>query len=424
MPNMANNRWDTIIIGGGAAGFFAAIRIKELNPKLSVVILEKTQKVLSKVRISGGGRCNVTHHCLKNSVLLQHYPRGKKLLKQAVNKFSVEDVIEWFLSHNVQLKVEEDGRMFPITNDSETIAGLFEHLARKFEIPIYKGCNVSKIASTKSRYTSNDETRWEVITDTMEFSSNSIVLATGGNVAWSHYQWLNTLPIDFIKPYPSLFTFKIDDRDLQSLSGVSVEAGSVKLIGYENSFEGPILITHWGLSGPAILKSSAWAAQWIFEKNYRFDVLISWVSQEENQFRQYFNNLLETNSKKKITNLPIEIPKRLWDFILYKAGQNAEQSIFELSKNQKNKLVELLVKMPFYVTGKTTFKEEFVTAGGISQNSVQPKSLELKNCPGVFVCGELLDVDGITGGFNFQAAWSSANLVAHSIAYSPVSENL
>lgn len=422
MPDMADNNWDVIVIGGGAAGFFAAIRIKELNPKLSVVILEKTQKVLSKVRVSGGGRCNVTHHCLKNSVLLQHYPRGKKLLKQAVNKFSVEHVINWFLNHNVQLKVEEDGRMFPVTNDSETIAGLFENLARQFEIAILKGCNVNEIVSKKTP--KNDVLRWEVITDSMAFLTNSIVLATGGNVSWSHYQWMSPLPMDIIKPYPSLFTFKIDDKDLQSLSGVSVDRGNVKLIGYENSFDGPILITHWGLSGPAVLKSSAWAAQWIFEKNYRFNILVSWVSLEENQFRQYFYELLNANSKKKIANLPIEIPQRLWDFILFKAGQNAEQLIFELSKNQKNKLVELLVKMPFSVSGKTTFKEEFVTAGGIDENSIEHKSMELKNCQGIFACGELLDIDGITGGFNFQAAWSTANLVACSIAYSPFSENL
>lgn len=422
MPDMADNNWDVIVIGGGAAGFFAAIRIKELNPKLSVVILEKTQKVLSKVRVSGGGRCNVTHHCLKNSVLLQHYPRGKKLLKQAVNKFSVEHVINWFLNHNVQLKVEEDGRMFPVTNDSETIAGLFENLARQFEIAILKGCNVNEIVSKKTP--KNDVLRWEVITDSMAFSTNSIVLATGGNVSWSHYQWMSPLPMDIIKPYPSLFTFKIDDKDLQSLSGVSVDRGNVKLIGYENSFDGPILITHWGLSGPAVLKSSAWAAQWIFEKNYRFNILVSWVSIEENQFRQYFYELLNANSKKKIANLPIEIPQRLWGFILFKAGQNAEQLIFELSKNQKNKLVELLVKMPFSVSGKTTFKEEFVTAGGIDENSIEHKSMELKNCQGIFACGELLDIDGITGGFNFQAAWSTANLVACSIAYSPFSENL
>lgn len=425
MPDMADNNWNAIVIGGGAAGFFAAIRIKELNPKLSVVILEKTQKVLSKVRISGGGRCNVTHHCLKNSVLLQHYPRGKKLLKQAVNKFSVEHVINWFLNHNVQLKVEEDGRMFPVTNDSETIAGLFENLARQFEIPVVKGCNVTKIVQSNRAMPEKSElSLWTVITDSNEFTADSIVLATGGNVAWSHYQWISSMPIEIIKPYPSLFTFKIDDRDLQSLSGVSIDAGVVKLIGYENSFEGPILITHWGLSGPAILKSSAWAAQWIFEKNYRFDILISWVSQEENQFRQFFYDLLNTNSKKKIANLPIDIPQRLWDFILFKAGQNSEQLIFELSKNQKNKLVELLVKMPFTVTGKTTFKEEFVTAGGINENSIHHNTLELKNCPRIFACGELLNVDGVTGGFNFQAAWSTANLVANSIVYSPFSENL
>jgi predicted Rossmann fold flavoprotein len=422
---MAKGIWDTIIVGGGAAGFFTAIRIKELNPNRSVVILEKTQKILSKVRISGGGRCNVTHHCLKNSQLLQHYPRGKKLIKKAVNQFNVEAVIAWFLSHGVQLKVEEDGRMFPVSNNSETIAGLFEQLAEKFNIPVIKGCQVLSIQSNSSEEIApTKNNRWTVHLNSETMTANAIVLATGGNVAWSHYQWLNSLPISIIKPFPSLFTFNIKDKELQALTGVAVEMGSVKMIGYDNAFDGPILITHWGLSGPAILKSSAWAAQWIFERNYQFNILVSWVLQEENQFREYFYELLTEHSKKKIINLPIDLPQRLWCFILNRAGQNTEQPINELNKNQKNKLVELIVKMPFMVAGKTTFKEEFVTAGGVDEQSLNTNTLELKHCPGVYACGELLDVDGITGGFNFQAAWSTANLVANSIAYSPFSENL
>ncbi|MFN5890370.1 MAG: aminoacetone oxidase family FAD-binding enzyme, partial [Bacteroidota bacterium] len=231
---MAKGIWDTIIVGGGAAGFFTAIRIKELNPNRSVVILEKTQKILSKVRISGGGRCNVTHHCLKNSQLLQNYPRGKKLIKKAVNQFNVEAVIAWFLSHGVQLKVEEDGRMFPVSNNSETIAGLFEQLAEKFNIPVIKGCQVLSIQSNSSEEIApTKNNRWTVHLNSETMTANAIVLATGGNVAWSHYQWLNSLPISIIKPFPSLFTFNIKDKELQALTGVAVEMGSVKMIGYD-----------------------------------------------------------------------------------------------------------------------------------------------------------------------------------------------
>ena len=421
---MSENCWDVVVIGGGAAGFFSAIRLKELNPKFSIVVLEKTQKTLSKVRISGGGRCNVTHHCLKNSDLLQQYPRGKKIIKQAVHKFNVQHTIDWFNSHGVSLKIESDGRMFPTTDSSETIAGLFEDLVDKFGIKIIRGCAVKTLVYSKGKNEYNNKYNWEIFTSAEKIMANSVVIATGGQMAWTHYQWISELPISIIKPYPSLFTFNIQDKQLQSLSGISVPSGAVKLIGFDSLFQGPVLITHWGLSGPAVLKASAWAAQWIYDRNYSFQILISWIIAEENQFRQQFNILVEQNAKKKIINLPLEIPNRLWQFILWRSEINSEKIIGELTKAQKNKIIEMLLKMPFTVTGKTTFKEEFVTAGGIGEDSIDPNTLAIKQHIGLYACGEILNVDGVTGGFNFQAAWSTANLVANSIAYSPFSENL
>ncbi len=421
---MSENCWDVAIIGGGAAGFFTAIRLKELNPKFSIVVLEKTQKTLSKVRISGGGRCNVTHHCLKNSELLQQYPRGKKIIKQAVHKFNVQHAIDWFNSHGVSVKIESDGRMFPTTDSSETIAGLFEDLVADYGINIIRGCAVKTLVYSKGNNEYKNKYNWEIIASAEKLMANSVVIATGGQMAWTHYQWISELPISIIKPYPSLFTFNIQDKQLQLLSGISVLSGAVKLIGFDSLFQGPVLITHWGLSGPAVLKASAWAAQWIYDRNYSFQILISWISVEENQFRQQFNNVVEQNAKKKIINLPLEIPNRLWQFILWRSEINSEKTLGELTKVQKNKIIEMLLKMPFTVTGKTTFKEEFVTAGGIGEDSIDFNTLAVKNHQGLYACGEILDVDGVTGGFNFQAAWSTANLVANSIAYSPFSENL
>lgn len=416
--NKTDDIWDAVVIGGGAAGFFAALRIKEINPTKSVLLLEKTQKLLSKVRISGGGRCNVTHYCIQNSALLKHYPRGKKIIKQAVNEFSVSHAIDWFHQHGVPLKVEEDGRMFPASNSSETIAGLFESLAHRFQIKVLRGCQANAIVKNIG------ESEWSVQTNGHIHSTRTVIIATGGNVSWSHYAWMSDLPIDIISPYPSLFTFKIDQKRLQSLAGVSVVNGVVKLIGYDKYFQGPVLITHWGLSGPAVLKASAWAADWIFEKNYTFQILVSWVLEEENKFRQAFNELIASHSKRKMTNIPIDIPTRLWQYILEEASLSGDCIAGDLSKQQKNKLVELITKMPFDVHGKTTFKEEFVTAGGISEESINPNTMELKNAKGIYACGEVLDVDGITGGFNFQAAWSTANLAAISATHSPFSENL
>ncbi len=421
--------YDVVVVGGGAAGFFAAIRLKELHPQLNIVIVEKTQKLLSKVRVSGGGRCNVTHNCLRNSELLSSYPRGKRMLKEAFNMWNVSNTIDWFEKHGVALKTEADGRMFPITDNSETIAGLFEFLAKKYAIDIVKGWELVHLHKDAENIWSSEFFNKDK--ESASVKSEFVVLAMGGQQNLNHYAVLQQLGINVKFPVPSLFTFQIKDSVLTALSGVAVESGNVKLVGFDVAFQGPILVTHWGLSGPAVLKTSAWAAEWLNEKKYQCTVLIGWVSDPENQFREVIYQLVEDNLKKNIGNLPLPqtLPNRIWNLILEKSAVSTEKKCFELSKSEKNKIVENTLRMPFDIIGKTTFKEEFVTAGGIEDVSILLKSMELIDNPGLFATGEFLNIDGVTGGFNFQAAWSTANLVAQSIAKkknqsSPNSENL
>lgn len=408
------NEKRVVIIGAGASGYFAAIRIKELSPQTEVVILEKTGKTLSKLRISGGGRCNVTHNCMSVSALLQNYPRGRNFLKKIFHDWSVKETVEWFENHGVALKTEDDGRMFPVTDTSETVAQLLEWKAKKLGVELKTNTSVVTILpmSKESVY------RWQLNFNTGGHeSATHVILSVGGFSKESQYNMISQLGIEIVPPVPSLFTFNIPDKTLHALYGLSVQDARVKLTGYPEAYEGPLLITHWGLSGPAVLKTSAWAARWLNEKQYCSTALVSWRNCSEEEMRMFLSNALMLHPKKRIDNIALDgIPRRLWDYILLRASTPVTKMASELSKSEFNKIIENLCRMSFDTDGRTVFKEEFVTAGGIQLDQVNPKSMEIKSIPGLYAVGEVLDIDGVTGGFNFQAAWTTAAVAAKALS--------
>lgn len=401
-----------IVIGGGAAGFFAAVNIAHQHPELEVVLLEKSNKLLSKVSVSGGGRCNVTHACFDNSILVKHYPRGEKELRNIFSRFTTTDTINWFKQRGVELKTEEDGRMFPVSNTSETIVQCLLKEAEKYNVNIKLGVDIIGIEK-------NDDNTFTLHANGGgRFECNKLVIATGGNAKESAYQWLEKLGHTIIKPVPSLFTFNIPNNPVTELMGVSVPQAKVKIAGTKLETEGPLLITHWGLSGPAILKASAWGARQLSEMNYQFSALVNWLPKHtDEKLRIEFNNQREENASKAIvSNGPFELPKRLWEFLCQKANIPETMRWADLPKKNANVLVNHLLNDEYKVQGKTTFKEEFVTCGGIALKEIDLSKMESKLIPGLFFAGEVMDVDGITGGFNFQNAWSTAWVVSQNIA--------
>lgn len=401
-----------IVIGGGAAGFFTAVNIASQHPELEVVLLEKSNKLLSKVSVSGGGRCNVTHACFDNSILVKHYPRGEKELRNVFSRFTTTDTINWFKQRGVELKTEEDGRMFPISNTSETIVQCLLKEAEKYNVNIKLGVDIIGIEK-------NDDNTFTLHANGGgRFECDKLVIATGGNAKETAYQWIEKLGHAIIKPVPSLFTFNIPNNPVTELMGVSVPHAKVKIAGTKLETEGPLLITHWGLSGPAILKASAWGARQLSEMNYQFSALVNWLPKHtDEKLRIEFNNQREENASKTIIgNGPFELPKRLWEFLCHKANIHETMRWADLPKKNANVLVNHLLNDEYKVQGKTTFKEEFVTCGGVSLKEIDLSKMESKLIPGLFFAGEVIDVDGITGGFNFQNAWSTAWVVSQNIA--------
>jgi predicted Rossmann fold flavoprotein len=399
-----------IVIGGGAAGFFSAVNIAEMYPGCSVTLLEKSSKLLSKVRVSGGGRCNVTHSCFDNKLLVKHYPRGEKELMNVFSRFSAADTIQWFEKRGVELKTEADGRMFPTTDNSETIVNCLLREAEKHKVRILLNVSVESIKKDNTNFTLT-------AAGGGTFSCDKLVIATGGNAKEEAYSWLKKLGHTIVKPVPSLFTFNIPDKMLTELMGVSVPDAKVKVAGTKLESTGPLLITHWGLSGPVILKASAWGARQLNDMNYNFTVLVSWLPKlNEEKLRIEFENEREENAAKSIlNNCPFDLPKRLWEYLCTKAGISSTLRWADLPKKNANVLIASLINDPYAVAGKTTFKEEFVTCGGILLKEIDMGSMESKLVPGLFFAGEVIDVDGITGGFNFQNAWSTAWITASGI---------
>jgi len=392
------------VIGGGAAGFFGAIRAAEKNPNAEVILMERTSKLLGKVRISGGGRCNVTHACLDNAILVHNYPRGSREFRGPFEQFSVKDTIEWFKKRGVKLKTEADGRMFPTTDNSETIAQCLLNAADETGVKILLSTGVDKIIPK-----ANVGFEVQVHTGkTMYF--DKLLIAAGGGPKESFFDWLKELGHTIITPVPSLFTFNLPKHPLNNLMGVSVENALVTVEGTKLEQSGPLLITHWGLSGPAILKLSAWGARILAEKQYKFTIKIKWLPLlKEDELRQQINNLKQENNKKQMASFaPFGLPSRLWKWMLQHNSINEEMRWADLSKKDINLLVETLLQTRLEVQGKSTFKEEFVTAGGISLKDIDLKTFESKKCPGLYFAGEVLDIDGVTGGFNFQAAWTGS----------------
>lgn len=389
-----------IVIGAGASGYFAAIRIKELCPTSEVVIMEKTGKTLAKLRISGGGRCNVTHDVTGNAKLLEHYPRGRNFLKKVFYRWGVSDTRDWFEKNGVELKVEEDGRIFPVSDSSETVAQLLEWKAKKLGVELMLNSSVVTIVPMPK----DGFYRWQINTNTSgNEMATDVVMAMGGFPKLSQYNMISSLGIEIVTPVPSLFTFNINETTLHDLHGVSVVDAKVKLVGYPESYNGPLMVTHWGISGPSVLKTSAWAARWLNEKAYLNTVLVSWVNLSEEELRQQLNENIRSNTKKMISNLGMDgVPKRLWDFILSRAQTPVSKQSADLSKYEFNKIVENVIRMPFEVDGKTTFKEEFVTAGGISLTSVDSNTMAIKSQQGLYATGEVLDIDGVTGDLTFK----------------------
>jgi predicted Rossmann fold flavoprotein len=401
-----------IIIGGGAAGFFSAIHAASTNPDAKVIILEKTNKLLSKVKISGGGRCNVTHACFDLKTLSSAYPRGEKQLRSAFSKFMTSDTIEWFESRKVKLQAEADGRMFPTTNDSQTIIDCLLKEAKKYKIEIRTDTEVVHIESEFHGGFLIHLRGGE------KLPCNKVVVATGGNTSDQTFTWLKNTGHRIVETVPSLFTFNLTDTELVKLQGVSVSPAKVSIANSKYEFSGPVLITHWGLSGPAVLKLSSYAARYLAEQEYSFQVQVNWLNdKKEEATRQVLFNLKAANPAKQINNMfPFVLPSRLLDYIFEKSGLHATKKWGEISKEDINRLAKNLLFDTYEVKGKTTFKEEFVTCGGVSLEDVDFKSMQSRKMKGIHFAGEVLDIDGITGGFNFQAAWTTGYIAGKAAA--------
>ncbi len=390
------------VIGGGAAGFFAALSVKQHHPHAQVTLIEKSGKLLSKVRVSGGGRCNVTHAQPDIKKLSEHYPRGGRFLRKAFSQFSVNDTIAWFDRRGVKLKTEPDERMFPITDRSETIIECLLGAAEELKIPIDQGDALIGCAVKADRFE-------------LKFASGKVrsydrlIIATGGNPKLDAYEWIARLGHTIIPPVPSLFTFNMPGEPIRELMGVVADPVRARITGFDLESTGPLLITHWGMSGPAILKLSAWGARIVHDLGYDFTLQLNWLGgRNEEEVRSILQQNDQENGRKQIINSdPFGVPKRLWQFLLNKAAIHPEKRFAEINRKERNRLIDLLTNDRYIVKGKTMFKEEFVTAGGVSLEEVDPNSMQSRIVPGLYFGGEVLDIDGITGGFNFQAAWTT-----------------
>lgn len=391
------------IIGGGASGFFSAISAKKNYPQAEVIIFEKTKRVLSKVKVSGGGRCNVTNGCTHIPELIQAYPRGSKLLKGAFRTFSTKDTMDWFQSRHVPLVIQDDHCVFPESQDSQSIIDCLMDEANMLGVKIRYGKSIESLSKHEDYF------HIKCMRDNTPLIFNKVIVATGGSPKRKGLDWLENLGHLIEHPVPSLFTFNMPLENITALMGIVVENAQVNIQGSKLQSDGPLLITHWGMSGPAILKLSAFGARILAEKQYTFKTQVNWVNTKDTSLvTTTIKNIIQLHPQKKLMNIrPYELQSRLWNFLLEKSGLDIHKKWAEIGKKSINKLVETLTNDIYDVSGKTTFKEEFVTCGGVSLKSINHKTMESKVCSGLYFCGEIMDIDGITGGYNFQAAWTT-----------------
>ena len=388
----------TAIVGGGAAGFFLAINLKEMLPAMEVNILERSQRVLAKVEVSGGGRCNCTNSFSSVTDLSQVYPRGHRLLKRLFRVFDQRDAYAWFERHGVRLVTQDDDCVFPASQDSHTIINCFLAEARRRDIKICTGTRVDDVASLMSQY-------------------DFVCVCTGGSPRSEGLRWLADTGHAIEPPVPSLFTLSIADEALHQLMGTVIEGAQVAISGTKLRSEGPLLITHWGFSGPAVLKLSSYGARHLADNGYQVALAVNWTGQREPEVLQALQQLIAENPQKQLPSVrPCGLPTRLWDYLLAKTlGERATNRWQNLNQKELNRLVNVLTNDVYQTAGRAAFKDEFVTCGGVSLASVNPSTLESRHVPHLFFAGEVLDIDGVTGGFNFQAAWTTAYTVAQSI---------
>ncbi len=400
-----------IVIGGGAAGFFCAVNAARMNDGLKVIIVERSSKLLSKVKVSGGGRCNVTHACFDINDMMKRYPRGNHFVKKSFHQFFTSDTIEWFNERGVGLKAENDGRMFPVTNSSQTIIECLIKEANKFGVEILMNKQIDKVEKLKDVFNLTTH-------DSKILTCDFLCIASGGYPKSSMFEWLKNLGHSIEEPVPSLFTFNLPDDPIVKLMGVSLADARIRILGSKLSEQGPLLITHWGLSGPAVLRLSAWGARELGINDYHFKVSVNWVpAYNENQLREWFQELRMDNASQKIINKNnFGIPQRLWEHLVNRAGITENMRWSDLPVKLQHMLIQNLTAQQFEVKGKTTFKEEFVTAGGIKLSEIDANTMQSKIIPDLFFAGEVMDVDGITGGFNFQHAWTSGFIAAKTIS--------
>ncbi|MEZ7999173.1 MAG: NAD(P)/FAD-dependent oxidoreductase [Flavobacteriales bacterium] len=396
-----------LIIGGGAAGFFGAINLAKSCPDYRITILEKSNTVLGKVKISGGGRCNVTHSCFEPKELVKFYPRGRQELLGAFYNFQPLNTIKWFEERGVELKTEEDGRMFPVSNSSQTIIDCFTAEVEKYGVKVRLKSGVNSIERIGSK--------WFVDINDERLEADDIIMAAGSSS--KIWKLLKSLGHRIVEPVPSLFTFNVADEKIHDLAGLSIANVKVKIKKKKSFTSGPLLFTHWGLSAPAILKLSSAEAPLLNELDYKFGILVDFIPEvNEEELSERLMDVQRSSTKNIYNHNTFDFPRRFWNYLLSEAKVPEDRIWPELRKAEKSSLISSLKRMEYQVNGKSTFKEEFVTAGGVSLKEVNFKTMESKKASGLYFAGEVINIDGYTGGFNFQAAWTTSYLAASAIS--------